>query len=108
MTKIDFNMEEYIGPKWGTRRWQWLVLFLSAAILLFGTISALLDLSMGIPLWWYNLSFVLFALSGLGLVLLVSEGKRLLDNIISKGTGPIFKRQANRCEDETTGSHQES
>ena len=48
----------------------------------------ILDLIGGHPLWWYNLSFILFGLALFGLLLLVREGYTAFSNISRYGLHP--------------------
>lgn len=75
-------------PMWGSKGWRVCSAIIAILILAYGTYSALSDILNGYVIWWYNLSFVLFAFAILGLVLLVREGFIALHNVADFGLHP--------------------
>ncbi len=88
MTRQWFRM----NIQWGSKTWEVLVALLVIFILAYGGFVAVMDLINGHPLWWYNLSFILFALSSIGLLLLVKEAKAASDNISKYGRNPDYDK----------------
>lgn len=78
--------------QWGSKTWEVLVALLVIFILAYGAFVTIMDLMNGHPLWWYNLSFILFALSSIGLLLLVREAKAASDNISKYGRHPDYNK----------------
>ena len=75
-------------PTWGTQRWRICTSLFAIIILAWSSYTAITDLMAGYHLWWYNLSFSLFAFALLGLVLLVREGWQSLRNVVKYGLHP--------------------
>ena len=75
-------------PIWGSKKWQLLSGIIIIFILGYGTYSIVSDIIAGHPIWWYNASFILFALTLLGLLLLVRQGWTTVRNVISYGLNP--------------------
>ncbi|TFG29063.1 hypothetical protein EU527_16450 [Candidatus Thorarchaeota archaeon] len=73
---------------WGTKKWQFISAILIIFIFGYGTYTILMDIIAGHPIWWYNASFILFALTILGLLLLVRQGWATLRNIVTYGFNP--------------------
>lgn len=78
--------------QWGSKTWEVLVALLVIFILAYGGFVTFMDLINGHPLWWYNLSFILFALSSIGLLLLVREAKAASDNVTKYGRHPDYDK----------------
>ena len=76
---------------WGTKKWQIGTAICIIFIFGYGTYTVLLDIIVGHPIWWYNLSLPLFALTILGLLLLVRQGWETLRNILAHGFRPSSK-----------------
>lgn len=77
---------------WGTKSWQILTAIAVIFIFGYGTYSVLMDIFMGHPIWWYNASLPVFALTILGLLLLVRQGWKALGNIAMHGLHPSSKK----------------
>jgi len=75
-------------PMWGTKKWQLLLGIAIIFIFGYGTYTILADIIAGHPIWWYNASFILFALTLLGLLLLVRQGWETLRNVATYGFNP--------------------
>lgn len=75
-------------PRWGSRSWRICTGIFSALILVWGAWTTVSDYLEGYVFWWYNLSFALFGISGLGLVLLVREGILAYNNAKAFGLHP--------------------
>jgi hypothetical protein len=73
---------------WGTRNWQIVSAICIIFIFGYGTYAVILDIIVGHPIWWYNLALPLFALTLLGLLLLVRQGWKTLSNIANYGFNP--------------------
>ena len=76
---------------WGTRKWEVTSAICIILIFGYGTYVVLIDILAGHQIWWYNLSLPIFALTILGLLLLVRIGKKTLSNIFSYGLNPSSK-----------------
>ncbi|TFG26612.1 hypothetical protein EU527_19570 [Candidatus Thorarchaeota archaeon] len=76
---------------WGTKKWQFISAILIIFIFGYGTYTILQDIIAGHPIWWYNASFILFAVTILGLLLLVRQGWKTLSNIATYGLHPSSK-----------------
>ena len=75
-------------PRWGSRSWRICMGVFSVLILAWGAWTAVSDYFEGYVFWWYNLSFALFGITGLGLVLLVREGIMAYNNAKAFGLHP--------------------
>ncbi|MFW9919920.1 MAG: hypothetical protein ACFFED_09990 [Candidatus Thorarchaeota archaeon] len=73
---------------WGSRKWQVLSAIFIVLILGYGTIIIIIDVISGHPLWWYNLTYILFGLALFGLLLLVREGYGAFSNLTKYGLHP--------------------
>jgi len=76
---------------WGTKKWEIITAISIIFIFGYGTYVVVLDIITGHPIWWYNISLPLFALTILGLLLLVRQAKATLGNILSYGFNPSSK-----------------
>ncbi|MFX1580282.1 MAG: hypothetical protein ACFFBJ_11580 [Promethearchaeota archaeon] len=84
-----------MAPMWGSKQWQLLLAIAIIFIFGYGTYTILSDLIVGHPIWWYNASFILFALTLLGLLLLVRQGWKTLQNIGKFGFHPSKSESMN-------------
>ena len=73
---------------WGTKLWQFVTAIAIIFIFGYGTYTVLMDVFTGHPIWWYNASLPVFALTILGLLLLVRQGWKALGNIVKHGFHP--------------------
>jgi hypothetical protein len=73
---------------WGTQKWQIGTAICIIFIFGYGTYAVILDIIVGHPIWWYNMALPLFALTLLGLLLLVRQGWTTLRNIATYGFNP--------------------
>jgi len=75
-------------PTWGSRGWRICTSICMVFILVLGTWMTVSELMAGYHYWWFNLTFVLFAFAGFGLILAVAEGYRAAKNILNYGLHP--------------------
>ncbi len=88
---------------WGSKRWELGTAICIIFIFGYGTYVVVIDIIAGHQIWWYNLSLPLFALTILGLLLLVRLGKKTLDNIVNYGLNPVSKEP--QSEDDVESLH---
>ena len=86
-------------PIWGTKSWRILTLIVSIGILLIGSWLTITAYYSNSPIWWYNISFIVFGFTLLGLFFLVREGAKALNNIQTYGFNP--RRSASDMNSET-------
>ena len=77
-----------IGPIWGSKCWRILTVVSAILILAWGIWTMVSDYLAGYQQWWYNSTLVIFAISLLGLVLLVRQGLDAFNNLTKYGFHP--------------------
>lgn len=94
-----------IGPLWGSKCWRTLTIVIAILLLVWSITTMISAYFSGSPLWWYQSTIVLFAITLFGLVLLVKEGLDAFNNAAKYGVRPDkSKWEGSEILPETVGS----
>ena len=75
-------------PVWGTKSWEFCSAILAIILCGLGIWYVVLGLSIGSPVVLYNSTVFFFAISLIGLLLLVRESKNAIVNVLKFGRNP--------------------